>query len=77
MTAKPPRFHRLSFWPGPFATEWPEMPRESFRSTRAAHDAARAFVALWDEYGYDIEDDMYWAREHIGSAFRFTYIVVS
>lgn len=81
-----PKLFKLEFYAGPpadpFATEWPEIPREVFRSEAEARTAALFWVKSFDDGdgscgAYSIGNDWWWARQQIGdNHFRKTRIVV-
>lgn len=74
----PPRLLKFVTFPGPFVSDWPELPRDVFRSLESAHEAALEFVARFEQGGYRAPDDSYWARERIGpDTFRFTRFVIA
>lgn len=79
MASPRPKLLRFEFWPGspePFLSEWPEMPREVFRSRWAAKAAAQEFVERWSAGGYLAPTDAWWAREDIGETHRLTKFVI-
>jgi hypothetical protein len=70
------RWH-LQLYPGaPYASEWPEMPRERFTSEPEARAAALNFSRSWSAGGYNEEDDTYWAREDVDDLHRLTKFTV-
>lgn len=77
MPANPPRLLKFVTMPGPFVSEWPELPKEVFRSWHEAHDAAIAFIKRFDMGEYKAPEDCYWAREMLPGGFRFTQFVIA
>jgi hypothetical protein len=77
----PPKMYRLEFWPDPYdpmVSEWPELPKEVFRSAADARFSAIMFANSWEDGGYSKPDDCYWARDSVGEdRFRLTKFVVA